>query len=87
MTNKTDRVQVRIDSATKTSVEAIFSKLGLSSGEAIRMFFSQVELNGGLPFPVQLPNATTIDAMEESENYVGSKHYNSFADIREELGV
>lgn len=84
---KTDRVQARIDHNLKQSVEAIFSQLGLSSGEAIRLFYSQVELNGGLPFPVQLPNAETMAAMEESRNDSNQKRYKTFADIREEQGV
>ncbi|MEE9424705.1 MAG: type II toxin-antitoxin system RelB/DinJ family antitoxin [Methylococcales bacterium] len=84
---KTGRVQARIDHNLKQSVEAIFSQLGLSSGEAIRLFYSQVELNGGLPFPVQLPNAETMAAMEESQNDSNQKRYKTFADIREEQGV
>lgn len=87
MNNKTDRIQARIDHDLKQSVEAIFSQLGLSSGEAIRLFYSQVELNGGLPFPVQLPNAETIDAIEESQNSSAHKRYQSFSQIREEEGV
>lgn len=87
MTKKTDRVQARIDHDIKVSVEAIFSQLGLSSGEAIRLFYSQVEMNGGLPFPVKLPNTETMDAMEESENSSDLRRYATFSDIRKEQGV
>ncbi len=87
MNNKTDRIQTRIDHELKQSVEAIFSQLGLSSGEAIRLFYSQVELKGGLPFPVQLPNAETIEAIEESKNSSTLTRYKSFSEIRKEEGV
>ncbi len=87
MNNKTDRIQARIDHDLKQSAEAIFSQLGLSSGEAIRLFYAQVELKGGLPFPVQLPNAETIEAIEDSQQSATHKRYQSFSQIREEEGV
>ena len=87
MNHKTDRIQTRIDPDLKESVEAIFSQLGLSSGEAIRLFYSQVELTGGLPFPVQLPNADTIEAIKESQTDTTLSRYQSFSDLRKEEGI
>ncbi len=87
MNTKTDRIQVRVDPDLKMAVEAIFNQLGLSSGEAIRMFYSQVELSGGLPFPVQLPNSETIAAMEATKNSADLKRYKTFAEVRREQGV
>jgi len=87
MHHKTDRIQARIDPDLKQSVEAIFAQLGLSSGEAIRLFYSQVELTGGLPFPVQLPNAETIAAIKESQTDTILSRYQNFSDLRKEEGV
>ncbi|MCH9697430.1 MAG: type II toxin-antitoxin system RelB/DinJ family antitoxin [Gammaproteobacteria bacterium] len=87
MNHKTDRIQTRIDPDLKESVEAIFSQLGLSSGEAIRLFYSQVELTGGLPFPVQLPNSDTIEAIKESQTDTTLSRYQSFSDLRKEEGI
>ena len=67
MTSKDDRIQARIEPGLKKAAEAIFSKIGISSGEAIRMFYSQVTLRGGIPFDVRIPNEATIEAMEELE--------------------
>lgn len=67
MTIKNDRIQARISPDLKEAAEAIFSQIGISSGEAIRMFYSQVKMRGGLPFDVRVPNAVTVDAMEELE--------------------
>jgi len=44
----------------KADVEAVFHHLGLTTTEAIKLFFRQVKLRGGLPFPVEIPNAETI---------------------------
>jgi DNA-damage-inducible protein J len=65
MAKQTEKIQARIESALKASAEAIFQKLGLSSTEAIRLFYKQVELREGLPFPVELPNKKTIAAMRD----------------------
>ena len=47
----------RIDPKLQRSAERIFTKLGISTTEAIRLFLKQVELHNGLPFPVALPIA------------------------------
>jgi DNA-damage-inducible protein J len=41
-------------------------ELGLSTTEAIRMFYTQFILNLGLPFEVRLPNEKTFAAIKES---------------------
>ena len=48
-------VHVRMDSKLKDSAESVFSQLGLSSSDAIKLFYKQVELNGGLPFEIKIP--------------------------------
>jgi DNA-damage-inducible protein J len=50
-------VRARVDLALKEETDRIFSELGISTTEAIRMFLSQVKLRRGLPFPVGLPSA------------------------------
>ena len=53
---KTQMVHVRIDPRLKNSAERIFTRIGISTTEAIRLFLKQVELHKGLPFPVAIPN-------------------------------
>jgi DNA-damage-inducible protein J len=67
MATHTDKIQARIEPGLKASAESIFRKLGLSSSDAIRLFYKQVELHNGLPFPVERPNKRTIAAMRELE--------------------
>lgn len=52
MRNKDDRVQVRIEPELKQAAEIVFSQLGITSGEAIRMFYAQVKMRGGIPFDI-----------------------------------
>lgn len=47
-------VRARIDPNLKKETEAIFTELGLTTSEAIRMFLAQVRLRRGLPFSVSV---------------------------------
>ena len=47
-------VRARVDAKLKEDSESILRQLGLSPTEAIRMFFTQITLQRGLPFPVSL---------------------------------
>jgi len=80
LSTKGDRIQARIEPELKRSAEAIFNKIGISSGEAIRMFYSQVQLRGGIPFDVRIPNADTLKAMEELDSGKGER-FNSADDL------
>jgi len=47
---QTEQINVRIDAPTKVAAEAIFSEIGVSTADAIRMFYRQVIIQRGLPF-------------------------------------
>jgi DNA-damage-inducible protein J len=78
-------IHARIDTRLKRSAERTFSEMGISTGEAIRLFLKQVELHRGLPFPVAIPNEETIAAMKEANNPAALKRYRSFRELREQL--
>jgi DNA-damage-inducible protein J len=80
---KTTMIHARIDPKLKKSTEAIFSKIGLSTTDAIRLFLTQVELHRGLPFPVSTPNQETINAMRDANEGKGLKEYRSFRELRD----
>jgi DNA-damage-inducible protein J len=73
MAAQTAKIQARIEPALKVAAESIFKKLGLSSTDAIRLFYRQVELRDGLPFPVEIPNRKTLAAMRELERGGGKR--------------
>ena len=82
---KTRMIHARIDPKLKESAERVFSTLGISTTEAIRLFMKQVELHKGLPFPLAIPNAQTIAAMRETNNPAALNRYRSFRELREKL--
>jgi addiction module RelB/DinJ family antitoxin len=52
--SKTTILRTRVEPRRKRAAEAVFAKLGLSSGEAINLFYTQVALRKALPFAVTL---------------------------------
>lgn len=75
-------IHARIDPKLKLSAESIFSEIGISTTEAIRLFLKQVELHKGLPFPASIPNEQTIAAMAQANNPATLKRYRSFRELR-----
>ena len=64
--NRTTFIHARIEPRTKSKAEGIFRRLGLSPTEAIRLFYHQVCLRRGLPFPVHVPNDLTRQTLDKS---------------------
>ena len=71
--NKAATINARIELGLKTRAETILHKVGLSTAEAIRIFYSQICLQNGLPFDVKIPNKKTQHAIEELESGKGKR--------------
>ena len=85
---KTETLHMRIDSDLKNNAEKLLNQLGMSASEAVIIFFSQVVLNGGLPFEVKFPkyNFETEQAMKEALKISQKgKGYNDIDKLFEEL--
>lgn len=82
-----DRINTRIDTNLKKKALKVFDRLGLSEGEAIRLFYAQVELHQGIPFPVKVPNATTLAAFEETNTPEKLPSYKNFRALRDRSGT
>jgi DNA-damage-inducible protein J len=64
--SKTETIRARVEPKLKRDAEAVLKKLGLTSSEAITLFFTQITLTRGLPFPLRLPNEQTRRAIDEA---------------------
>lgn len=66
-------VQARISPDLKQEAEAVFSAIGMSTAEAIRVFLQQSVNSGGLPFQptAKKPNRETMAAIQELEEQGG----------------
>ncbi len=65
--SKTATIRARVEPELKNKAEHVFSKLGLTTTQAITLFYKQVELRNGLPFEVAIPNITTRRTFENTE--------------------
>ena len=84
---KTAVVTARIEPELKHDAEAVFKELGLTATQAITLFYKQVELEGGLPFAVRVPNDVTALALEQARTREGLVSYNTLEDLFEDLGI
>ncbi len=79
---KSETIRARVEPHLKAQTEAIFSELGLSSSQAINLFYKQVTLNNGLPFDVRLPNAITEQALKDSLENKNLNKYDSLEHLK-----
>ncbi|UYM14025.1 type II toxin-antitoxin system RelB/DinJ family antitoxin [Endozoicomonas euniceicola] len=85
--SKSAVVRARIEPEIKAHAEAIFRKLGLSTTEAITLFYKQVGLCNGLPFPVRIPNDETAKVLDDIDAGIGLVKCESVEDMFKKLDV
>lgn len=74
-------IQARIEPQTKRRAERVLRKLGVTPAEAIRVFYRQICLRGGLPFPVELPNDLTARTLSCAREGKGVKEFRSLDEM------
>ena len=78
-------VRARIDNDTKERATEALRAMGLSVSDAIRLLMLRIADEKRLPFSIQAPNPTTVEAMKELaevkasastalKNYSGYRH-------------
>jgi DNA-damage-inducible protein J len=85
--SKSVYVRARIEPSIKAQAEDIFHRLGLTSAEAVCMFYMQVCLHDGLPFEVKIPNKETIKAINEARKGKGLVKCKDVDDLFDQLGL
>ncbi len=84
---KTKTITVRVDPELKANVEEILVELGLTTSQAIVLFYKQVQLHQGLPFDVRLPNATTREALADAEHRRDLTSHDTTEALFADLGI
>lgn len=82
---KTAIVNARIEPKLKSEAEEIFRRLGLTTTQALALFFAHVRNYRGLPFEVRLPNTRTRRAITNARKGIGVKKFHSIEEMMEEL--
>ncbi len=82
--SKSAVVHARVEPQTKRKAEGVLRKLGMSPTEAIRLFYRQICLRGGLPFPVLIPNELTKETLDKSAKGKGVASFASLDEMFED---
>ena len=79
---KSEMIRARVEPELKQEAETVFSKLGLSTTQAITLFYRQVTLQQGLPFAVRIPNAETREALQQAHDGEDLTEYESLEALK-----
>lgn len=81
MATKSANLYARIEPDLKEQAEGILSSLGISTSNAITMFYKQIVLQRGLPFDVKLPAKQPVDVSTLTEQELNAELEKGYADI------
>lgn len=87
MATKTAKVNARIEPKLKKETEQVLGAIGLSTTDAIRVYFKQIVYRRGLPFDVRMPNRATRNAMKQARNNYRLKTHKQPEDHFKHLGI
>jgi DNA-damage-inducible protein J len=77
---KTATITVRLDPQVKKNAETVLKALGLTTSQAVSLFFAQVSLNKGIPFDLHIPTPETAKAIEDG---LAGRHLLGASDVDE----
>jgi len=63
-------IHARMEPELKQNVESIFRALGMTTTEAVTLFYKQVKMHHGLPFTVEVPDEE-LDTWQREEIKMG----------------
>jgi DNA-damage-inducible protein J len=78
-------VKARIELSLKEEIEGILHKIGINTTDAIRIFFNQIRIYRGIPYPLKAPNATTRQAIKDLESKTGVSTARSVKELFKKL--
>ena len=84
--HKTTFVKTRIEPELKEQAESILKAIGMTTTQAIALYYRQIWLNRGIPFDVRLPEET-IQAIDDIENRRATTRYDSKQAMYDKLGI
>jgi DNA-damage-inducible protein J len=87
MMSKTAMIRARVDPILKEEVEMILEAIGLSTTQAITLFYQQVRLSRGLPFDLRVPNTITLQTFTDTDAGENLVRCQNADDLFERLGI
>lgn len=78
---KTANLYARIEPELKREAESILGGLGVPVSNAINMFYRQIVIHHGLPFPARSPSGSLADAGALADGQLDAEIAKGFRDI------
>jgi len=78
--SKSAMIRARVEPELKAEVDKIFRELGLTTTEAITLFYNQVKAKRGIPFELTVPNEITLETARKTD---AGEELNEYADLDE----
>ena len=82
---KTDTIRARVSPELKHDAEEVLEAVGLSTSQAISLFFKQLVYHRGLPFDVRVPNKETEEAIRQAQSGTGLTRYDNTSRMIEDI--
>ena len=80
-------VRARVEPELKADVEKLFEEMGISTSEAINLFYRHVKLRNGFPFNVVIPNKTTERVFKDTDAKRNLIRCEDANDMFQKLGI
>ena len=80
---------ITIDEITKKKAQVLLADFGMDLSTAVNIFLKQMVYEGSFPFAItrEVPNATTLAAMKETEEMkLHPEKYKKYRDVDEMMG-
>ena len=85
--SKSAMIRARVEPELKAEVEEIFHELGLTTTEAVNLFYHQVKARKGIPFDISIPNETTLKTAQKTDGGQELNEYKSLDEFRKKTGI
>ncbi|MDI6765517.1 MAG: type II toxin-antitoxin system RelB/DinJ family antitoxin [Bacteroidota bacterium] len=82
---KTVMLSTRVEPKLKKNADEIFHKLGLTTSQAVSIFFATVVNFKGIPFKIFVPNSVTKKAIEDARKKRGVKKFDTVKELMIDL--
>ena len=81
------QTSVRVDNTLYEEAKNIFSKFGLSFGDAVNIFLAKVAMEKSIPFDLSLPSKELENRIKNLNNNKNTQIYTSANELFEDLEI
>ncbi len=81
------QTSVRVEDALYKEAKTVFTKYGLSFGDAVNIFLAKVAMEKSIPFDLSLPSDDLKERYKNLNNNTNTQIYGTANELFEDLGI